>query len=244
MQVEYTLGESDWAAFYLYDLARKARRRGKIARTIDEALRIGVVLFVGAVAALLVLVQVLFLVAEPQSFNLLLTLLLLLLLVVIGAGFVWLATPRNLARAARNYARDRIRAYARQGMYERPRVSASVAADGLVEVDELHQKKGRVTIQWRSRCLVPWTEVRRIDVTNTHAFFEIAGLDDLILPRAAFATDQDFLAFMDLAERYHWDAREGRRKKVSSDEVGVTARPSGPPGTGGDSNQICVPPPR
>ena len=55
--------------------------------------------------------------------------------------------------------------------------------------------------------MILWSAIVRIDTSPKYAFIYLNPVNAYIIPRHAFATDAEFHAFVDLAQRYFADAR-------------------------------------
>jgi hypothetical protein len=154
-----------------------------------------------------------------------------LTLVVFGIWLCGLIPGSLLHRLFRRKIDERFwryrRTQLRQGVFNyHPRHRLVLTPEGLSETSESHDASASVMITESKVTTVRWTSVTSIDVTDQHAFFTIAEASQsfsqpgfLILPRAAFAREDDFQAFLDMARRH----RDAALKKLA------TPRPALPP---------------
>jgi hypothetical protein len=181
MEVEYALTEDDLVAFnqhlYTQPPARAARRYTWF--------------FVGAsllAFATLLTVLVFELLPRRETF---------LLLVGLSAAFYYGATNLYGLLWWRRSVRKSVRKLLKEGsdpfVFAKRRVRISV--QGMSEVNEFGTKVD-----------MPWITIRRIETAPTHAFVYPNATEVHVIPKSAFATEDDFRAFVDTAIRLHSQA--------------------------------------
>jgi hypothetical protein len=77
-----------------------------------------------------------------------------------------------------------------------------VTSQGFTETVSYRETAVAVEITEHKETRVGWVAVTRIDIAGEHAFFYVKDKGWLILPRAAFASEVSFLAFVDTAGKY------------------------------------------
>jgi hypothetical protein len=94
----------------------------------------------------------------------------------------------------------------------------SISPEGLINEDK------------RATQIVRWGIVKRIGVTEEHAFFFISDAQAYVLPRRPFASEWEFTGFVETARRYRKEAADlppekapRPRKQLPEGETGITA---------------------
>jgi hypothetical protein len=139
---------------------------------------------VGIVFLLLVLAGLLLFVWEPQGVDAVPLALVIVLTLVVGLILCW----RPLIRAAtkRNLRKDR---------------SFFRTSHVLLTPEAVQNSRGPSTLR------VLWEGIERIAATETHLFLYISSFQAIVVPGRAFASEDEFDDFIDVARYYRREAR-------------------------------------
>lgn len=203
--IEYNLHPEDHLALFMfaYDTNRAARRAARYWTGGPFHLTSSI-----AVLVLTLALSVL----ENERWRLIASIGLLVFLALFLLHY--LDTGRLFAGFARSFHEGKmtrlIRDGQRVGLYNPKRRDRVLMTEHcFIETNDSLEDSCGVAITEHKETRVEWTEVENINITGSHAFFNVTGKGYLILPKRSFPDEASFHQFIALAQTFHAGARHG-----------------------------------